>query len=97
MLWERLPRGSGVECEDEIRGGDIPREFIPPIEAGIREAAESGVLAGYPVVDFRARLIDGSYHEVDSSEVAFKIAGSMAFKDAMDRAKPGLLAPGMKV
>src|SRR2546428_7345857 len=91
IVLEPLPRGSGVEFEDEIRGGDIPREFIPAIEAGIREAAESGVLAGYPVVDFRTRLIDGSYHEVDSSEMAFKIAGSMAFKDAMARAKPVLL------
>jgi len=97
IVLEPLPRGSGVEFEDEIRGGDIPREFIPAIEAGIREAAESGVLAGYPVVDFRTRLIDGSYHEVDSSEMAFKIAGSMAFKDAMARAKPVLLEPVMKV
>jgi len=97
IVLEPLPRGSGIEFEDEIRGGDIPREFIPAIEAGIREAAESGVLAGYPVVDFRARLTDGSYHEVDSSEIAFKIAGSMAFKDAMARAKPVLLEPVMKV
>jgi elongation factor G len=97
IILEPLPRGTGVEFEDEITGGDIPREFIPPVEAGIREAAESGVLAGYPVVDFRARLIDGSYHEVDSSEMAFKIAGSMAFKEAMARAKPVLLEPVMKV
>jgi elongation factor G len=97
IILEPLPRGSGFEFEDEITGGDIPREFIPPVEAGIREAAESGVLAGYPVVDFRARLIDGSYHEVDSSEMAFKIAGSMAFKDAMARGKPVLLEPVMKV
>ena len=97
IILEPLERGTGVEFEDEITGGDIPREFIPPVEAGIREASESGVLAGYPVVDFRARLIDGSYHEVDSSEMAFKIAGSMAFKDAMARAKPVLLEPVMKV
>jgi elongation factor G len=97
IILEPLPRGTGVEFEDEIRGGDIPREFIPPVEAGIREAAESGVLAGYPVIDFRARLIDGSYHEVDSSEMAFKIAGSMAFKEATARAKPALLEPVMKV
>jgi elongation factor G len=97
IILEPLPRGTGVEFEDEITGGDIPREFIPPVEAGIREASESGVLAGYPVVDFRARLIDGSYHEVDSSEMAFKIAGSMAFKEAMARAKPVLLEPVMKV
>jgi elongation factor G len=97
IILEPLPRGTEIEFEDEIRGGDIPREFIPPVEAGIREAAESGVLAGYPVVDVRVRLIDGSYHEVDSSEMAFKIAGSMAFKDAMARAKPVLLEPIMKV
>ena len=97
IILEPLERGSGFEFEDEIKGGDIPREFIPPVEAGIREASESGVLAGYPVVDFRARLVDGSYHEVDSSEMAFKIAGSMAFKDAMARAKPVLLEPVMKV
>jgi len=97
IILEPLPRGTGIEFEDEIKGGDIPREFIPPVEAGIREAAESGVLAGYPVVDFRARLIDGSYHEVDSSEMAFKIAGSLAFKEAAARAKPALLEPVMKV
>ena len=97
IILEPLPRGTGIEFEDEIKGGDIPREFIPPVEAGIREAAESGVLAGYPVVDFRARLVDGSYHEVDSSEMAFKIAGSMAFKEAMAKAKPVLLEPVMKV
>ncbi len=97
IILEPLPRGTGFEFEDEIKGGDIPREFIPPVEAGIREAAESGVLAGYPVVDFRVRLVDGSYHEVDSSEIAFKIAGSMAFKEAMANAKPVLLEPVMKV
>ena len=97
IILEPLPRGTGIEFEDEIRGGDIPREFIPPVEDGIREAAESGVLAGYPVVDFLARLIDGSYHDVDSSEIAFKIAGSMAFKEAMAKAKPVLLEPVMKV
>jgi len=97
LLLEPLPRGSGIEFEDEIRGGAIPKEFIPPVEAGVREAAESGVLAGYPVVDFRARLVDGSYHEVDSSEIAFKIAGSLAFKEAAARARPVLLEPVMKV
>ncbi len=97
IVLEPLPRGTGVEFEDEITRGDIPREFIPAVEAGIREAAEAGVLAGYPVVDFRTSLIDGSYHEVDSSEIAFKIAGSMAFKEAMGRAKPVLLEPVMKV
>ncbi len=97
IILEPLERGQGIEFEDEITGGDIPREFIPPVEAGIREAAESGVLAGFPVVDFRARLVDGSYHEVDSSEMAFKIAGSLAFKEAMARAKPVLLEPVMRV
>jgi elongation factor G len=97
LVLEPLERGTGVEFEDEITRGAIPQEFIPAVEAGVREAAESGVLAGYPVVDFRASLVDGSYHEVDSSEIAFKIAGSMAFKEAMHRAKPVLLEPMMKV
>jgi elongation factor G len=97
LALDPLDRGSGVEFEDEITRGAIPQEFIPAVEAGVREAAETGVLAGYPVVDFLARLVDGSYHEVDSSEIAFKIAGSMAFKDAMQRGKPVLLEPMMKV
>jgi elongation factor G len=94
---EPLERGGGVEFVDEITGGTIPREYIKPIEAGIREAAEGGVLAGYPLIDFRATLVDGSYHEVDSSEMSFKIAGSMAFKHAAGRARPVLLEPMMKV
>ncbi|MGQ0548048.1 MAG: elongation factor G [Armatimonadota bacterium] len=94
---EPREQGSGFEFVDEITGGTIPREYIRPIEVGIRDAAEGGVLAGYPVIDFRATLIDGSYHEVDSSEVAFKIAGSLAFKDAAARAKPVLLEPMMRV
>jgi elongation factor G len=94
---EPLPRGSGIEFVDAITGGTIPREYIKPVEAGIREAAEAGVLAGYPVIDFRATLVDGSYHEVDSSEMAFKIAGSLAFKEAAARGQPVLLEPVMKV
>lgn len=94
---EPLEKGSGVEFEDGITGGTIPREYIKPVEAGIREAAEGGVIAGYPVIDFKATLVDGSYHEVDSSEMAFKIAGSLAFKDAAARAKPVLLEPIMRV
>ncbi|MDR7419448.1 MAG: elongation factor G [Armatimonadota bacterium] len=94
---EPLERGAGIEFVDEITGGTIPREYIKPVEAGIREAAEGGVLAGYPLIDFRVRLVDGSYHEVDSSEMAFKIAGSMALKDAAARGKPVLLEPMMKV
>ena len=82
---------------DEIRGGTIPREFIRPTETGIREALAGGVLAGYPVVGVKVHLVDGAFHEVDSSEMAFKIAGSMAFKDAFQRAKPVLLEPTMKV
>jgi elongation factor G len=82
---------------DEIRGGTIPREFIRPTENGIREALQGGVLAGYPVVGVKARLVDGAFHEVDSSEMAFKIAGSMALKDGVQRAKPVLLEPTMKV
>jgi elongation factor G len=89
--------GAGYEFEDKIVGGKIPREYIKPVDEGIREAMSSGVLAGYPVVDVKVELIDGSYHDVDSSERAFKIAGSMAFKEAMKRAKPKLLEPVMAV
>jgi elongation factor G len=89
--------GEGYEFLDKIVGGKIPREYIPSVDLGIQEAMDSGILAGYPVVDIRAYLVDGSYHEVDSSEMAFKIAGSMAFKSAMQRAKPKLLEPVMAV
>ena len=89
--------GAGYVFEDKIVGGKIPREYIKPVDEGIREAMGSGVLAGYPVVDVRVELVDGSYHDVDSSERAFKIAGSMAFKEAMKRAKPKLLEPVMAV
>ncbi|MDQ3822014.1 MAG: elongation factor G [Actinomycetota bacterium] len=89
--------GEGYEFLDKIVGGKIPREFIPAVDLGIQEAMESGILAGYPVVDVRASLVDGSYHDVDSSEMAFKVAGSMAFKEAMKRAKPKLLEPVMAV
>jgi elongation factor G len=89
--------GAGYEFADKIVGGKIPKEYIPAVDAGIQEAMGSGILAGYPVVDVKVELIDGSYHEVDSSERAFKIAGSMAFKEAMKRAKPKLLEPVMSV
>jgi elongation factor G len=89
--------GKGYEFVDKIVGGKIPKEYIPAIDAGIQEAMESGVLAGYPVVDVRIELVEGSYHDVDSSERAFKIAGSMAFKEALKRAKPRLLEPMMAV
>jgi elongation factor G len=89
--------GEGYVFEDKIVGGKIPREYIPAIDAGIKEAMGSGILAGYPVVDVKVELIDGSYHDVDSSERAFKIAGSMAFKEAMKRARPKLLEPMMAV
>jgi elongation factor G len=89
--------GVGYEFEDKIVGGKIPREYIKPVDDGIQEAMSAGILAGYPVVDVRVELVDGSYHEVDSSERAFKIAGSMAFKEAMKRAKPRLLEPVMAV
>ncbi len=89
--------GRGYEFEDAIRGGAIPREFIEPVNKGVKEALESGVLAGYPLVDILVRLVDGSYHEVDSSEIAFKIAGSMAVKDGVMRAGPVLLEPVMRV
>lgn len=94
---EPTEAGKGFEFVNRIVGGTIPREYIPAVEKGIKEALDSGVLAGYPVVDVRATLYDGSYHEVDSSEMAFKIAGSMAFKEAAKRAMPVLLEPIMSV
>ncbi|GAB4252275.1 MAG: elongation factor G [Acidobacteriota bacterium] len=94
---EPLPPGSGFEFENAIVGGVIPKEFIDPVRIGVEEAMEAGVLAGYPVEDVKVTLYDGSYHEVDSSEIAFKIAGSMAFKDAAKKAAPILLEPIMRV
>ncbi len=94
---EPLEPGKGIEFESKIVGGAVPKEYIKPIEQGMREAAESGILAGYPVIDFKASLVDGSYHEVDSSEMAFKIAASMAFKEGCKQAKAVILEPIMKV
>ncbi|GAB4220381.1 MAG: elongation factor G [Acidobacteriota bacterium] len=94
---EPLPRGEGFKFEDVIFGGAIPKQYIPAVEKGIIEAAEKGFLAGYPVVDFKVTLYDGSYHDVDSSEMAFKIAGALAFRKAMEVAKPVLLEPIMNV
>ena len=94
---EPLGRGSGFEFVNAVKGGAIPVEFIPAVEAGVREAMESGPLIGHPVVDIKVTLEDGSYHEVDSSELAFKVAGSMALKDALSRTKTVLLEPVMKV
>ncbi len=97
IIMEPLERGKDFEFEDKIFGGAIPKTYIPAVEKGIQEARMKGFLAGYPVVDFKVTLYDGSYHEVDSSEMAFKIAGSMAFKKAMEQAKPTLLEPIMQV
>ena len=97
IAMEPTDPGDGYEFVDKIVGGRIPREYIPSVDMGIQEAMESGILAGFPVVDVRIELIDGSYHDVDSSEMAFKVAGSMAFKNAMQRAKPKLLEPVMAV
>ncbi len=94
---EPLPRGSGFEFVDAVVGGEVPRQFIKPAEDGVRSALESGVVAGYPVIDLRARLTGGDYHPVDSSEMAFKTAGSMAFQAAAERANPVLLEPIMKL
>ena len=94
---EPLEPGTGIQFESKIVGGVVPKEYIKPVEEGIREAAEGGVLAGYPVIDFKATLVDGSYHDVDSSEMAFKIAGSMAFKEGCRKAKAVILEPIMKV
>ncbi|MDP9265987.1 MAG: elongation factor G [Chloroflexota bacterium] len=92
-----LPRGSGFEFEWKVVGGKVPREYAKPIEAGIRQAMENGVIAGYPVVDVKARVVDGSYHEVDSDEMSFKIAGSMSLKAAVVKAGPVIVEPIMKV
>jgi elongation factor G len=89
--------GEGFDFINSIKGGTIPSEFIPSVEAGIEEALQSGVKAGYPMVDVRVELVDGSYHDVDSSEMAFKVAGSMAVQEAARKAKPVLLEPVMSV
>jgi len=94
---EPLEKGKGFEFEDRTTGGVVPKEFVPAVEQGVREAMESGVLAGYPLVDLKVTLVDGSYHDVDSSEVAFKIAGSMALRDGVQKARPVLLEPVMGV
>jgi elongation factor G len=94
---EPLDRGGGFEFVDKVVGGEVPREFIPAIEQGVRSALESGVLGGYPVIDVRVNLLGGDYHEVDSSEMAFKTAGSMAFQQAMERADPVLMEPVMRL
>jgi elongation factor G len=97
ITMEPLGPGGGYEFVDKITGGRVPKEYIPAVDAGIQQSLDAGVLAGYPTVDIRATLIDGKYHEVDSSEMAFKIAGSMAFKEAARKAKPVLLEPIMSV
>src|SRR4026209_1763446 len=92
-----MPRGSDFEFEDDIFGGAIPRQFVPAVEKGIQDSRMRGYLAGYPMVDFRVTVFDGSYHDVDSNELSFKLAGSLAFKDAMTRARPTILEPIMNV
>ncbi|MGB4070613.1 MAG: elongation factor G, partial [bacterium] len=94
---EPLPEGEGFVFEETIFGGAVPKQYIPAVEKGIREAMEEGVLAGYPVVDFKVNLYDGSYHTVDSSELAFKIAAIQAFRKAMEQANPVLLEPIMNL
>jgi elongation factor G len=94
---EPLEKGKGFEFESKIVGGSVPKEYIPAVESGIREALSTGVVAGYPVVDVKVSLVDGSYHEVDSSEMAFKVAGSIGFKEALQKGAPVLLEPVMKV
>ena len=92
-----LPRGSDFKFVDDIFGGSIPKNFIPAVEKGIQEARIKGYIAGFPMVDFQVELFDGQYHDVDSSEMSFKIAGSLAFKDAVAKCRPTLLEPVMKV
>jgi elongation factor G len=99
-VWLRIEpneQGKGYEFINGVVGGAVPREFVPAVDKGIKEAVETGVIAGYPVVDVKVTLIDGSYHDVDSNEMAFKIAGSMGFKEGFKKAKPVLLEPIMKV
>jgi elongation factor G len=95
--FEPLDPGAGVVFESKITGGRVPREYIPAIEAGIRNASENGILAGYPLIDFKATLLDGSYHEVDSSELAFKFAAMNAFREGIKKSGPVLLEPIMAV
>lgn len=97
VVFEPLEPGSGYQFESKIVGGVVPKEYVAPVDAGIRESLQNGILAGYSVVDIKATLVDGSYHEVDSSEIAFKVAGSMAFKSAGIKAEPVILEPVMKV
>ncbi|HEX7365201.1 MAG TPA: elongation factor G, partial [Dehalococcoidia bacterium] len=94
---EPIERGSGFRFVDQIRGGDIPKEYVQAIEAGVKEALESGVIAGYPIVDIKATAYDGSYHEVDSSDLAFKMAGSIALKEGARKASPIILEPIMRL
>ena len=92
-----LPRGSGYEFEDQIKGGVIPGKYVPAVDKGVQEAAARGVVAGYPVVDFKVECYDGSYHDVDSSEMSFKMAGILAFRSVASKAKPILLEPILEV
>ena len=97
MKFEPLARGKEFEFENTIFGGSIPKNYIPSVEKGIQESRKKGVLAGYPTIDFKANLYDGSYHEVDSSDIAFKVAASMAFKKGIKEARPTILEPIMTV
>ena len=97
VIFEPMPRGGGFVFEDKIFGGAVPQQFRPAIEKGIIEAAQSGAIAGYPLVDFKVQLIDGSYHNVDSDEHSFRAAGRKAFRAAMEKVKPSMLEPIMDV
>jgi elongation factor G len=94
---EPLPRGTGFVFENKLIGGSIPKEYVPAVEQGIREALDTGIVAGYPVIDVKVTLVDGSYHPVDSSEIAFKMAGSLGIQEGMKRGKAVLLEPVMKI
>ena len=94
---ELIPTEEEYSFENGIVGGVVPREYVPAVDQGIREASQAGVIGGYPTINFKARIVDGSYHDVDSNEMAFKVAGSMAFKNAMAKADPVILEPMMKV
>ena len=97
IIVEGCEPGTGRQFDDKIKGGNIPKEYIPGVEKGIEGVADTGVIAGFPIIDYKVTLIDGKYHDVDSSSLAFEIAGRMAFKDACQKANPKLLEPIMRV
>src|SRR5690606_38984075 len=97
LVFEPLPPGEGFAFENKVVGGAVPKEYVPGVEKGLEASRQSGVIAGFPVIDFKVTLVDGAYHDVDSSVLAFEIAARAAFKEGIAKAKPALLEPIMKV